>query len=119
MILIKDMSDKRPSISVFFPFLNDWGTVGSLIGLAVETVEKLTDDWEVIIINDGSKNEDRQALGTIVDLLNIKYQISKTCPKCFAYRSRRVKNTDQKSKIIKIIDHKKKYGIWGSVKDGV
>ncbi|MBI4991353.1 glycosyltransferase family 2 protein [Candidatus Gottesmanbacteria bacterium] len=61
------MADKKPSISIFFPFLNDWGTVGSLVGLAISTVEKLTDDWEVIIVNDGSKKEDREALEMIVE----------------------------------------------------
>ncbi len=106
MILIKDMQDKKPSISIFFPFLNDWGTVGSLIGLAISTVERLTDDWEVIIIDDGSDPQDREALEMIVDRLNIKDQRSK------------IKNTNKKSKIIKIIDHKVNKGYGGALRTG-
>ena len=56
---------KKPSITIMFPFLNDWGTVGSLVALAIETAKKWTDDWEVIIVNDGSKKEDREALEMI------------------------------------------------------
>ena len=60
------MRVKNPSISIFFPFFNDWGTVGSLAGLAISTVEKITDNWEIIIINDGSKEEDREGLELII-----------------------------------------------------
>ncbi|OGG00077.1 glycosyl transferase [Candidatus Gottesmanbacteria bacterium RIFCSPHIGHO2_02_FULL_39_14] len=56
---------KKPSITIMFPFLNDWGTAGSLVALAIETAKKWTDDWEVIIVNDGSKKEDREALEMI------------------------------------------------------
>lgn len=66
--------NKTPSISVFFPFLNDWGTVGSLIALAIATVIRITDDWEIILVNDGSNKKDRQALGFIVELLNSKFK---------------------------------------------
>ena len=55
------MSEEKHSISIFFPFLNDWGTVGSLMALAIATVRKLTADWEVIIINDGSNKKDKEA----------------------------------------------------------
>lgn len=60
-----------PSITVFFPFLNDWGTVGSLVALAVSTVSKLTDDWELIIVNDGSKKEDREVLASIINTIGL------------------------------------------------
>jgi glycosyltransferase involved in cell wall biosynthesis len=60
------MSKLRPSISIFFPFLNDWGTAGSLIALASATVSQLTDDWEIIIIDDGSTPENRKAIDDIV-----------------------------------------------------
>ncbi|KKS97780.1 MAG: glycosyl transferase family 2 protein [Candidatus Gottesmanbacteria bacterium GW2011_GWA2_43_14] len=64
------MKHTPPSISVMFPFLNDWGTVGSLVALAIETVKKYTDDWEVVIVNDGSLMSNREALEMIVKLLN-------------------------------------------------
>jgi len=44
--------------------------VGSLISLAVETVEKLTDDWEVIIVDDGSLPANSAALNSIVEVMN-------------------------------------------------
>ena len=58
---------KKQSLTIFFPFLNDWGTVGSLIGLAAATAAKLTDDFEILIINDGSRKADREALGMIIN----------------------------------------------------
>jgi glycosyltransferase involved in cell wall biosynthesis len=47
---------KRPSISVFFPAYNDGGTIASMVLAALNTCRKLTDDYEVIVINDGSKD---------------------------------------------------------------
>jgi len=44
----------KKSISVFFPAYNDWGTIASMIVLVVRTLEELTDDYEVIIVNDAS-----------------------------------------------------------------
>lgn len=67
------MSLKKPSISVFFPFLNDWGTVGSLISLAIDTARRYTNDYEVIIVNDGSHKDDRDALAKIVNAINSKF----------------------------------------------
>ena len=56
-----------------FPFLNDWGTAGSLVSLAIATVKKYTSDFEVVIVNDGSNPKDREALGIIVD--NLRFTI--------------------------------------------
>src|SRR3989337_1834735 len=88
------MHKDKLSISIFFPFLNDWGTVGSLVSLAAATVEKLTKDWEIIVINDGSKKEDRVALGMVIEKLNSKL------------------------KRIKIIDHAQNKGYGGALRSG-
>src|SRR3989338_4916092 len=53
-----------------FQFLNDWGTVGSLVALAVATAKKYTDDWEVVIVNDGSTKENSEALEGIIQRIN-------------------------------------------------
>jgi glycosyltransferase involved in cell wall biosynthesis len=45
---------QRPSISVFFPAYNDGGTIPSMVLTALMTVRQLTDDYEVIVVNDGS-----------------------------------------------------------------
>jgi len=44
----------RPGLSVFFPAYNDSGTIASLVITALQTARSLTDDFEVIIVNDGS-----------------------------------------------------------------
>ena len=44
----------RPGLSVFFPAYNDSGTIASLVITALQTARSLTDDFEIIIVNDGS-----------------------------------------------------------------
>jgi glycosyltransferase involved in cell wall biosynthesis len=43
-----------PSLSVFFPALNDSGTIASMVIRAVHAAAALTPDYEVIVVNDGS-----------------------------------------------------------------
>jgi glycosyltransferase involved in cell wall biosynthesis len=43
-----------PSISVFFPAYNDAGTIASMVLAALSTCEKLTDDYEVTVVENGS-----------------------------------------------------------------
>src|SRR3989338_2354918 len=90
------MAEKRPfrlsSLTIMFPFLNDWGTVGSLVAVAIKTAEKYTDGWEVVIVNDGSRRQDRQALEMVIDTAN--------------------------SKRIRIVDHEKNWGYGGALRDG-
>ena len=45
---------RRPGLSVFFPAYNDSGTIASLVITALKTAQRLTDDFEIIIVNDGS-----------------------------------------------------------------
>lgn len=42
------------SVSVFFPAFNDEGTIASLVRDALAVLQTLTDDYEVIVVNDGS-----------------------------------------------------------------
>ena len=42
------------SISAFFPAYNDAGTIASMVVLTDRTLRKLTDDYEIIVVNDGS-----------------------------------------------------------------
>src|SRR5436190_697348 len=44
----------KPGLSIFFPAYNDSGTIASLVITALQTAQSLTDDFEVIIVNDGS-----------------------------------------------------------------
>jgi glycosyltransferase involved in cell wall biosynthesis len=42
------------SISVFFPAYNDEATIAGLVGEALSVLPSLTEDFEVIVVNDGS-----------------------------------------------------------------
>jgi len=48
------MTTQRPSISAFFPAYNDGGTIGSLVVTALSTLADLTDDYEVLVVENGS-----------------------------------------------------------------
>jgi len=51
---------KPPSLSVFFPALNDSGTIASMVIRAVQAASELTPDYEVIVVNDGSTDATAQ-----------------------------------------------------------
>jgi glycosyltransferase involved in cell wall biosynthesis len=44
------------SLSVFFPAYNDAGTIASLVIAALQSASKLTSDYEIIVVNDGSSD---------------------------------------------------------------
>jgi glycosyltransferase involved in cell wall biosynthesis len=44
----------QDSLSIFFPAYNDWGTIASQVVLAHRVASRLTDDFEVIVVNDAS-----------------------------------------------------------------
>lgn len=50
------------SISAFFPCYNDGGTIASMVIGAIITLEEITDDYEVIVIDDGSTDASRSIL---------------------------------------------------------
>ena len=120
------MIRKKPSISIFFPFLNDLGTVGSLVGLSIATVEKLTDDWEMVIVNDGSREEDREALEMIINVIlstfdklsvnSAKNPIAKS--KSIGDPSSVSRRTQDDKKRIRIIHHEKNRGYGGALRSG-
>lgn len=56
---------KRPSISVFFPAYNDAGTIPSMVIAAILTLRELTDDYEVIVVNDASKDHTGEMLAEL------------------------------------------------------
>src|SRR5512142_157133 len=43
-------------LSVFFPAYNDSGTIASMVIRAVKAASELTPDFEVIVVNDGSRD---------------------------------------------------------------
>jgi glycosyltransferase involved in cell wall biosynthesis len=52
----------RPSISAFFPCYNDATTIGTLVLRADEILATLTDDHEIIVVNDGSRDNSADVL---------------------------------------------------------
>jgi glycosyltransferase involved in cell wall biosynthesis len=48
------VSPGKPSLSIFFPAYNDAGTIASLALVAHMAARELTDDYEVIVVEDGS-----------------------------------------------------------------
>ena len=53
-------------MSIFFPAYNDWGTIASLVVLAAAVVRDLTDDWEIIVVNDASPDHTPLILGELL-----------------------------------------------------
>jgi glycosyltransferase involved in cell wall biosynthesis len=53
------------SISVFFPAYNDAGTIPSMVLTSLLTLREITDNYEVIVINDGSQDH----TGAVLDEL--------------------------------------------------
>jgi len=82
--------NNKLSITIFFPFLNDWATVGSLILSAIATLKPLTDDYEVLIIDDGSNEQAKDML----------------------------KLTEKQLPNVRIITHEKNRGYGGALKSG-
>src|SRR6266436_740294 len=50
-------SNYQNSISVFFPVFNDQETIGALVKNALSVLPSFTDDYEVILIDDGSTDD--------------------------------------------------------------
>ena len=59
----------QTSISAFFPAYNDWGTIASQVVLTARTLAGLTDDWEIVVVNDASPDHCGAVLEELVKLV--------------------------------------------------
>ena len=50
------------SLTIFFPCYNDGGTIATMIIRAMQVAPQVTDDFEVLVINDGSDDDSAQVL---------------------------------------------------------
>ncbi len=49
--------ERLTSLSIFFPCYNDAGTIPSMVIRAVQTARRVADDFEVIVLDDGSHDD--------------------------------------------------------------
>jgi len=84
------LDKKLSSLSIFFPCYNDAGTIASIVMLAYITARTLTDDFEVIVVDDGSTDAG----------LDILDELERVYPD------------------LKVIRHEKNRGYGGSLKTG-
>jgi glycosyltransferase involved in cell wall biosynthesis len=64
----------KPSISVFFPCYNDAETIGGLVLGAEAVLRSLADDYQIIVVNDGSRDASAEVLRALqarVDRLEV------------------------------------------------
>lgn len=54
---------KRPSVSISIPAFNEEAALPAVLADARDTLQRLSDDWEIVVINDGS----RDSTGKIAD----------------------------------------------------
>ncbi|MAG19821.1 hypothetical protein CL618_00095 [archaeon] len=81
---------KKYSISAFFPAYGDEKTIGKMVLDMREVLEKISDDYEIIVVDDGGPDRS----GEIADELSKKY------------------------KEVKVIHHEKNRGYGGALKSG-
>ncbi len=58
--MVSAPSPTAPGLSIFFPAYNDSGTIASLVIAARASAQKLTTDFEIIVVNDGSADHTAQ-----------------------------------------------------------
>ncbi len=56
------MAAKKLPLSIFFPVYNDWGTIASMVAVSIITAKKISDDFEIILVDDGSRQKTKDIL---------------------------------------------------------
>ena len=64
------MAKQIQALSVFFPAYNEEENIGSTVLAAKKVLEKIADKWEIIIVDDGSRDK----TGEIADSLSEKFK---------------------------------------------
>lgn len=57
--------EPRPSVSIFYPCYQDWGTMGSMVLFTIQTAERLGIDYDFTIVDDGSNAHTKELLKEI------------------------------------------------------
>jgi glycosyltransferase involved in cell wall biosynthesis len=53
---------KLPSLTIFYPCYNDGGTIATMIIRGIQVAESVAEDFEILVINDGSEDDSAQVL---------------------------------------------------------
>lgn len=56
---------KLSSVAAFFPAYNDAGTIPSMVIMALKALPQVTDDYEVVVCNDGSEDYTAEVLAEL------------------------------------------------------
>ncbi len=56
---------ETPQVSIFYPCYNDWATMGSMVLMTVQTAERLGLEYDITIVDDGSREHTLQLLDTL------------------------------------------------------
>mgnify|MGYP006277753763 CR=1 FL=1 len=56
------MEKQNLPLSIFYPVYNDWGTIASMVAESIITAEKITKDYEIILVDDGSREKTKDIL---------------------------------------------------------
>ena len=83
-------ASEKPGLSVFLPAYNDSGTIASLVITSLKTAARLTPDFEVIIVNDGSADSTAE----------IADELARTYPE------------------VRVVHHEKNRGYGGALRSG-
>ncbi|HEX7344914.1 MAG TPA: glycosyltransferase family 2 protein [bacterium] len=63
---MSDTSSKRYSISVFLPAYNEEENIEQAVMNSVKVLREISDDWEVIVVNDASKDRTKEIAERLV-----------------------------------------------------
>jgi glycosyltransferase involved in cell wall biosynthesis len=63
------LTQPQTSISAFFPAYNDWGTIASQVVLTARVLRALTEDWEIIVVDDASPDHCAAVLEELTKLV--------------------------------------------------
>lgn len=66
---------KLPSLTIFFPCYNDGGTIATMIIRGTQVAEAVAEDFEILVINDGSEDDSAQVLDEMKRLYGGKVRV--------------------------------------------
>ncbi len=66
MTATSESQPQKPSVSIFYPCYQDWGTMGSMVLFTIQTAEALRLDYDFTIVDDGSDDHTQELLAEIL-----------------------------------------------------